>query len=77
MPRPTPAPRAKAARTANTAPHDVAGTVRFGPKNWMVMGAALVSIAAGFALLAGGSVSLAATLLVLGYVVLVPVGIVL
>ena len=41
----------------------------------VILGAAVVTIAAGYALLDAGSPSLAAVLLVLGYCVLFPVGI--
>ena len=44
-------------------------------RNLVILGAAVVTIAAGYALLGAGSSSLAAVLLVLGYCVLFPVGI--
>ncbi|HEX2450202.1 MAG TPA: hypothetical protein VHJ69_03640 [Gemmatimonadales bacterium] len=44
-------------------------------RNLVILGAAVVTIAAGYALLQAGSSSLAAVLLVLGYCVLFPVGI--
>ena len=47
----------------------------FGRKNWMYLGAALASIIVGFIALASGSITLAPILLVLGYCVLIPVGI--
>ena len=47
----------------------------FGKKNWMILGAALASIILGFIALASGSITLAPILLVLGYCVLIPVGI--
>ena len=47
----------------------------FGKKNWMILGAALASIILGFISLASGSITLAPILLVLGYCVLMPVGI--
>ncbi len=47
----------------------------FGKKNWMILGAGLVSIIIGFITLAAGSITLAPILLVLGYCVLIPVGI--
>jgi len=52
------------------------GTLRFGPMNGILLGAGLVSIIAGFALLAAGSIVAAPLLLVLGYIVLVPWGII-
>jgi hypothetical protein len=44
-------------------------------RNLVILGAAVVTIAAGYALLQAGSPSFAAVLLVLGYCVLFPVGI--
>jgi hypothetical protein len=43
-------------------------------KNYAIMGAGIVVIAAGFITLASGSITLAPILLVLGYCVLIPVG---
>ncbi|MDP3909692.1 MAG: hypothetical protein Q8Q14_04820 [Gemmatimonadales bacterium] len=48
--------------------------LRFGPRNYILLGAALVSLAAGYWLLSRGSTTLAPVLLVLGYCVLFPVG---
>lgn len=45
------------------------------PLGAILAGAGLVSIVAGFALLSGGSITLAPILLVAGYVVLVPLAI--
>jgi uncharacterized membrane protein HdeD (DUF308 family) len=47
----------------------------FGKRNWMVLGAGLAAIVLGFIALASGSITLAPILLVLGYCVLIPVGI--
>jgi len=44
-------------------------------RNLLILGAAVATIGAGYALLQGGSPSLAAVLLVLGYCVLFPLGI--
>jgi len=44
------------------------------PKNYAIMGAGLVTIVVGFITLASGSITLAPILLVLGYCVLIPVG---
>jgi hypothetical protein len=54
-----------------------AGSVRFALQNWILLGAGLASIVIGFVLLAGGSTVAAPLLLVLGYAVLVPLGIML
>ena len=49
----------------------------FGPINYAVMAAGIASIALGYVLLDGGSISAAPLLLVLGYGVLLPAGIIL
>ena len=51
-------------------------SLRWTPVNYALMGAGLVALAAGFVLLAGGSVTAAPLLLALGYVVLIPIGII-
>jgi hypothetical protein len=43
-------------------------------KNYAIMGAGLATIIVGFITLASGSITLAPILLVLGYCVLIPVG---
>jgi len=48
--------------------------LRFGPRNYVVLGGALLSLAVGYWLLSRGSTTLAPVLLVLGYCVLFPVG---
>jgi hypothetical protein len=48
--------------------------LRFGRKNALFLGGALVALVAGYALLAGGSTTVAPILLVLGYCVLFPLG---
>ena len=48
----------------------------FGPKNYMVFGAAMVTIILGYIALGKGSITLAPILLVLGYCVLVPVALI-
>jgi hypothetical protein len=48
--------------------------LRFGPRNYIALGAALVCLAAGYGMLHGGSTTLAPVLLVLGYLVFFPVG---
>ncbi len=48
----------------------------FGKKNFLIFGAALVSIIVGFLLLSKGSLTAAPILLVLGYIVLVPLSII-
>lgn len=53
------------------------GALRFSARNWMLLLIGLVAILAGYFLLAGGSTVAAPLLLVLGYVVLLPLGIIL
>jgi hypothetical protein len=50
------------------------GRLRFGRVNGVLLGAAVLSLAAGYFLLAKGSTTLAPMLLVLGYCVLFPLG---
>lgn len=52
------------------------GALRFTKVNGILLGAGLASVAAGYALLARGSTVAAPLLLVLGYAVLIPVGII-
>jgi hypothetical protein len=73
MPRPTPAPT----RTASAAPADTEGSLRFTPKNLALLGAGLVAIILGYVLLGRAEHTLAPLLLVLGYAVLIPLGIIL
>lgn len=47
----------------------------FGRRNWQWLGAGIATIVAGFIALAMGSITLAPLLLVVGYCVLIPVGI--
>lgn len=49
--------------------------IPLGPRNLALLGAGVLSLVAGYLLLASGSTSLAAVLLVLGYCVLLPLGI--
>ena len=48
--------------------------INLSKKNYAIMGAGLATIIAGFISLASGSITLAPILLVLGYCVLIPVG---
>lgn len=48
----------------------------FGPANYLIMAAALVVIILGYISLGSGSITLAPILLVLGYCVLFPLGII-
>ena len=75
----TSTPTAKAA-SRTTAPSRTAAparpTLSFSRTNAIWLGAAAVSIAIGYFLLARGSESIAPILLVLGYCVLLPIGII-
>jgi hypothetical protein len=51
-------------------------SLRWSPVNYALMGAGILSLALGFLLLANGSTVAAPLLLVLGYVVLIPLGII-
>jgi len=51
------------------------GAFGFGPANYAVIAAGLVAIVAGYVLLDGGSVTAAPVLLVLGYAIFLPAGI--
>jgi hypothetical protein len=51
-------------------------SLRWSPINFALMGAGIVALGAGFALLAQGSTVVAPLLLALAFVVLIPVGIV-
>ena len=53
------------------------GWFGLGRTNWAVLGAAVVVIVIGYLLLDRGSITAAPVLLVLGYVVLVPAGLLL
>ncbi len=48
--------------------------LRFGPKNVVLLAAAVLSLIVGYVLLANGNVTAAPVLLVLGYCVLFPLG---
>lgn len=55
---------------------DAEGGVRFSVLNAAFLAAGLVAVIAGFVLLSGGSTVAAPLLLVLGYVVLIPIGVI-
>ncbi len=63
-------PSARKARIAERS--DEYQSLDFRRKNWILFGAGLVAIAAGFAMLAMGDITLAPILLVGGYLVLIP-----
>lgn len=51
-------------------------SLRWSPVNYALMGGGIVAVGLGFALLAQGSIVAAPLLLALGYVVLIPLGII-
>jgi hypothetical protein len=55
---------------------DSEGTIRFSMANWILLGAGLLTVVLGYVLLSGGSRVAAPLLLVLGYLVLIPLGII-
>jgi hypothetical protein len=61
--------------TASAEPRE--GAVRFALRNWILLAAGLVAVVIGFVTLAGGSTVAAPLLLMLGYLVLIPLGIIL
>jgi hypothetical protein len=63
------------ARTQNTAA--APNSLRFSPINGLLLAAGLASIVLGYVLLSNGSTVGAPLLLVLGYAVLIPLGIIL
>jgi len=64
--------RARTARSEEPA----TGALRFSAQNWAFLAAGIAAIVAGFVTLSGGSTVAAPLLLVLGYVVLLPLGII-
>lgn len=64
-------PRQRSTPAAHSSP-----SLRFSPINGILIAAGLVAIAGGYILLARGSTVAAPLLLVLGYVVLIPLGII-
>ena len=75
MPRPTPSTRTPA-RAATAAASDTESSLRFSVPNLALLAAGLAAIVVGYVLLAGGSTVGAPLLLVLGYAVLIPLGII-
>lgn len=53
------------------------GALRFSALNWALLAAGILAIVAGYFTLAAGSTVAAPLLLVLGYVILIPLGIIL
>ena len=66
---------ARAATTPVSEPRE--GAVCFSLRNWIILAAGLLAVAAGFMTLSAGSTVAAPLLLVLGYAVLIPLGIIL
>jgi len=64
-------------RTDSRTPAETAGSLRFSTINVVLLVLGLATIAAGYTLLARGSTVAAPLLLVLGHVVLIPLGLIL
>ena len=75
MPRPIPAPSRTAPQTASADTGE--GSLRFAPRNLALLGGGLLAIILGYVLMGGGDIVLVPLLLVLGYAVLIPLGIIL
>ncbi|HCR03597.1 MAG TPA: hypothetical protein DIU18_00255 [Gemmatimonadetes bacterium] len=65
------------ARKTSPAPKSTPASLRFSTVNVVLGGAGLLVLGIGYMLLARGSITLAPILLVLGYVVLVPLALIL
>jgi fatty acid desaturase len=76
MPRPTPV-QTRAASLSPTPATETESSLRFSPLNLVLLAAGLAAILAGFMVLGGGSTVAGPLLLVLGFAVLVPLGIIL
>ena len=77
MPRPTPASSTRpAVRTSTAVATDTESSLRFSVTNLAILAAGLAAVVVGYMLLAGGSIVAAPLLLVLGYAVLIPLGII-
>jgi hypothetical protein len=74
MPRPEPLSRATVAPASAA---DAESSLRFSLVNLALLGGGLAAVVAGFMLLGGGSTIGAPLLLMLGFAVLVPLGIIL
>ncbi|MBA2564477.1 MAG: hypothetical protein H0V09_03515 [Gemmatimonadetes bacterium] len=77
MPRSTQKPTRESATRRRTAGEPQGARIAFGRVNYALFAAAVVVIALGYVLLGRGSITLAPILLILGYVVLIPAGILL
>jgi hypothetical protein len=71
------AQRTRTRTAASAAAAATPGSLRFSAINGILLAAGFASIIAGYALLARGSNVLAPVLLVLGYAILIPLGIIL
>ncbi len=49
--------------------------IQLKPKNWILLGVGILTIIAGYILLGSGSITFAPILLVAGYCVIIPIGI--
>ena len=73
---PTPAEIRRQRRGTGPKPAEPPGVeIPFGKKNYVIFGVAALVILAGYLALSKGSITLAPILLLLGYLVLIPLGI--
>jgi hypothetical protein len=73
---PTPAELRRQRRGTGPKPSEPPGVeIPFGKKNYVIFGLAALVILAGYILLSRGSITAAPILLLLGYLVLIPIGI--
>jgi len=73
---PTPAEIRRQRRGTGPKPVEPPGVeIPFGKKNYLIFGVAALVILAGYLALSKGSITLAPILLLLGYLVLIPLGI--
>jgi hypothetical protein len=76
LPQETKPPAKPQPRTKPGAPaHKHRPNIQFRPKNWILLGSGIATIVAGYLLLGSGSITIAPLLLVAGYCVIIPIGI--
>jgi hypothetical protein len=77
MPRPTPAQTRTASSIAAAPPVEAESSFSFSTRNLALLAAGMLAIILGYVLLSGGDIVAAPLLLVLGYAVLIPLGLIL
>jgi uncharacterized membrane protein HdeD (DUF308 family) len=69
-------PRTTRSTRSGATPADSQGSLRFSLANWLLLAAGLLVIVVGFVVLAQGSTVAAPLLLMLGFLLLIPLGII-